>query len=53
MPKLPIRGLAITIAALAVVGLTYQFSAKLLDQPITSITIEGPFQRVTALQQLN
>jgi cell division protein FtsQ len=50
MPTLPVRGLAITVAALAVVGLTYQFSAKLLDQPITSITIEGPFQRVTALQ---
>ena len=50
MPKLPVRGLAILAAAVAVVGLTYQFSAKLLDQPITSITIEGPFQRVTALQ---
>jgi cell division protein FtsQ len=50
MPKLPIRGLAIGLFAIAIVGLSYQFSAKLLDQPITSITVEGPFQRVTALQ---
>jgi cell division protein FtsQ len=34
----------------SVIALCYQFSAKMLDQPITSITIEGPFQRVTALQ---
>ena len=37
-------------AALVVVGLTYELSARLLDQPIRVITIDGPFQRVTALQ---
>ncbi len=37
-------------AALAVVGLTYELSARLLDQPIRAITIDGPFQRVSALQ---
>ena len=36
--------------ALAVVTLSYRFSAQLLDQPISSLMIEGPFQRVTALQ---
>jgi cell division protein FtsQ len=34
----------------SVIGLTYHFSSKLLDRPIASITIEGPFQRVSALQ---
>ncbi|MEM9209800.1 MAG: FtsQ-type POTRA domain-containing protein, partial [Pseudomonadota bacterium] len=37
-------------AALVVIGLTYELSARLLDQPIRAITIDGPFQRVTALQ---
>ena len=36
--------------AVAAVVLTYQFSSRLLDRPIASITIEGPFQRVSALQ---
>ena len=30
--------------------LSYRFSAALLNQPIESITIDGPFQRVSALQ---
>ena len=34
----------------AVVVATYQLSANLLDRPIQSIEISGPFQRVTALQ---
>ncbi len=38
------------VFAIAVIALCYRFSAELLDQPIRSITIEGPFQRVTALQ---
>ena len=37
-------------AALVVIGLTYELSARLLDQPIQAITIDGPFQRVSALQ---
>lgn len=50
LPTLPLRGLAVLMIVTAVVVLTYQFSAELLDQPISRITIEGPFQRVTALQ---
>ncbi len=37
-------------AAVAVVVATYQLSSHLLDRPIESISISGPFQRVTALQ---
>jgi len=50
MPALPLRGLSVLLFAVAVIWISYQFSAELLDQPITSITVEGPFQRVTALQ---
>jgi cell division protein FtsQ len=37
-------------AATAVILLCYEFSASLLDRPIRAITIEAPFQRVSALQ---
>jgi cell division protein FtsQ len=50
MPKLPMRRISVLLFAVAVVALSYQFSAEMLDQPISAITIEGPFQRVTALQ---
>ena len=50
MPKLPLRGAGVLLFAVAIVALSYRFSAALLDRPISSITIEGPFQRVTALQ---
>jgi cell division protein FtsQ len=50
IPKLPLRGLGVFLFAVAVVSLSYRFSAALLDRPISSITIEGPFQRVTAMQ---
>jgi cell division protein FtsQ len=50
MPKLPLRGLSVLAFAVAVITLSYQFSAKLLDRPISSLSIEAPFQRVTALQ---
>jgi len=50
MPSLPFKGITMLLAALAVITLSYRFSAALLDRPITSITIDGPFQRVTALQ---
>jgi cell division protein FtsQ len=33
-----------------VIFLSYEFSARLLDRPISAITIEAPFQRVSALQ---
>ncbi|MFQ5983591.1 MAG: cell division protein FtsQ/DivIB [Woeseiaceae bacterium] len=38
------------LTAAAVIFLSYELSAALLDRPIHSITIEGPFQRVSALQ---
>lgn len=36
--------------AVVLILLSYEFSARLLDQPIRAITIDGPFQRVSALQ---
>jgi cell division protein FtsQ len=50
MPAIPVKRLSAVLFAGAVVVLSYQFSAEMLDQPITSITIEGSFQRVSALQ---
>jgi cell division protein FtsQ len=50
LPKLPVRGMSVLLVAAAIVALSYQFSAKLLDRSIEALTIEGPFQRVTALQ---
>jgi cell division protein FtsQ len=50
LPVLPLGKLAVLPLAGAVIALCYQFSAGLLDQPIRSITIEGPFQRASALQ---
>lgn len=52
LPKfsLPIKPIAKVVVALAVVVFAYEFSARLLDQPIQAITIDGPFQRVSALQ---
>ena len=52
MPRvvLPIGKILKMTVALAVVGLSYEISARLLDQPIRAITIDGPFQRVSALQ---
>lgn len=50
LPTIPrSRVLALAAAALVLV-LTYQFSLTMLDRPIHAITIEGPFQRVSALQ---
>ena len=50
LPSLPVRKLSVFLLGGAVIALCYQFSAVLLDQPIRSITIEGPFQRASALQ---
>lgn len=50
MPAIRIgRAVAPAIAA-AIVFATYQLSITLLDRPISSIEINGPFQRVTPLQ---
>lgn len=48
--SLPVARIAKIAAALAIVLLSYEFSARLLDRPIRAITIDGPFQRVSALQ---
>lgn len=50
IPSIPVaRILTPAVAALIVVA-TYHVSGKLLDRPIKSIAVNGPFQRVTALQ---
>ena len=50
LPAVPWRKLSATVLAIMIIGLSYRFSAELLDQPISAIRIEGPFQRVSALQ---
>ncbi len=50
LPKLPLARIAMALVASGVVFATYRLSATLLDRPITAITIDGPFQRVSALQ---
>jgi len=48
--SIPFARIAQIAVAVAVVALSYEFSARLLDQPIQAITVDGPFQRVSALQ---
>lgn len=50
IPAFPFKRLSVLLFAGAIIFLTYQFSAEMLDQPITSITVEGSFERVSALQ---
>jgi len=50
MPAIPFKGIALLGFAAAIVAFSYRLSAEMLDRPITSIMIDGPFQRVTALQ---
>ena len=50
MPRIRIGRIVAPMAAAAIVFATYQLSLALLDRPIASIEISGPFQRVTALQ---
>jgi len=50
LPSVLWRKLSALLLAMATIVLSYHFSAQLLDQPISAITIEGPFQRVSALQ---
>lgn len=49
MPAIPFGRIASVVAAVGVIVMTYHFSMRVLDHPIDSITIEGPFQRVSAL----
>ena len=50
LPKVAVARFAAIAGAAAVLVVTYQLSASLLDRPIHSIEVNGPFQRVTALQ---
>ena len=50
MPTIRIGRLLAPLVAIGVVLATYQMSLAMLDRPIKSIEISGPFQRVTALQ---
>jgi cell division protein FtsQ len=51
--RMPSLRLGLIVAPLLVVGVivaTYYLSSNVLDRPIRSIEINGPFQRVTALE---
>ncbi|HWM29427.1 MAG TPA: cell division protein FtsQ/DivIB [Woeseiaceae bacterium] len=50
LPKIPFARIAGVCAATLVIFLSYELSASLLDRPIRAITIDAPFQRVSALQ---
>ncbi|MDH4106930.1 MAG: cell division protein FtsQ/DivIB [Gammaproteobacteria bacterium] len=50
MPAIPVARITRLTVAVATVVLSYHFSSILLDKPIRAITVEGPFQRVSALQ---
>lgn len=49
-PKVRVAHIVAPVLAIAAVVATYLASASMLDRPIRSIEIHGPFQRVTALQ---
>jgi cell division protein FtsQ len=50
LPKIRLAKIVTPLIAAGVIFLSYELSATLLDRPIHSMTIEGPFQRVSALQ---
>jgi cell division protein FtsQ len=50
MPSIPIARIVTPAAAILIIVATYHVSGKLLDRPIESIAVNGPFQRVTPLQ---
>lgn len=50
LPKIPFGRIAALGAAALVIMMSYEFSSSLLDRPIRAITVEAPFQRVSALQ---
>jgi cell division protein FtsQ len=49
MPTIPVASVVTVLIASAVILVTYHVSGRLLDRPIQSVEIRGPFQRVTAL----
>ena len=50
LPSIPVARIVTPGLAILVVLATYHVSGKLLDRPIESIAVSGPFQRVTPLQ---
>ncbi|MDH3273231.1 MAG: cell division protein FtsQ/DivIB [Gammaproteobacteria bacterium] len=50
MPSIRVAHVVAPLVAIGAVIATYLASATMLDRPIRSIEISGPFQRVTALQ---
>jgi cell division protein FtsQ len=50
LPRIRLSHVVAPVVAVAAVVATYLASSSMLDQPIRSIEISGPFQRVTALQ---
>ena len=50
MPRIRVAHVVAPLVAVGAVIATYLASASMLDRPIRSIEISGPFQRVTALQ---
>jgi cell division protein FtsQ len=50
MPKIRLTHVVAPLLAIVAIVATYLASASMLDRPIRSIEISGPFQRVTALQ---
>ncbi len=50
LPAIPVARFTMPLAAAVVVLATYHVSGNMLDRSIESIAINGPFQRVTALQ---
>ncbi len=49
-PTIRLRRVIAPLVAIGMVIATYQLSMKMLDRRISSLEINGPFQRVTALQ---
>jgi cell division protein FtsQ len=50
MPSIPTGHVVTVLVACSVIVMTYHVSGRLLERAIDSIEIQGPFQRVTALQ---
>ncbi len=50
MPKIRIGRIVAPVVAIAIIVATYHLTIVMLDRRISSIEINGPFQRVTALQ---
>jgi cell division protein FtsQ len=49
-PKIRVGRIVAPFVAAGIILATYQLTLVMLDRPISSIEISGPFQRVTALQ---